>query len=78
MDYKNSKIRITFPNGKIITFATCEFEYFASVNELEHKEDNIIINLNQIKKSFIYDVNDNGEIINKDFIPSVAFIKEGL
>lgn len=76
MGNKISKIRITFPNGKIKTFAICEFESFASVNELEHKEDNIIINLNQIKKSFIYDTNDNGEIINKDFIPTVDFIKE--
>ena len=76
MGNKISKIRITFPNGKIKTFAIREFEYFASVNELEHKEDNIIINLNQIKKSFIYDTNDNGEIINKDFIPTVDFIKE--
>lgn len=75
MGNKISKIKITFPNGKTNTFAICEFEYFASVNELEHKEDNIIINLNQIKKSFIYDINDIGEITNKNFIPSVDFIK---
>ena len=78
MGYKISKIKITFPNGKINTFAICEFEHFASVNELEHKECNIIINLTQIKNSFIYDINDNDEIINKEFIPSVTFIKEEL
>lgn len=74
--YNNiSKIRITFPNGEIKTFDISDFEYFAPVNELEHKRENIIINLSQICKSFTYDTDDCGEIINKDFITSTVFVK---
>lgn len=73
MDNNISKLRIAFPNGEIKTFDISDFEYFAPVNELEHKTENIIINLSQSGKSFTYDTDERGEIINKDFIHSVIF-----
>lgn len=76
MDNNISKLRITFPNGKINTFDISDFEYFVPVNELEHKTENIIINLSQRAKSFVYEIDEHGEITNKDFIPSVIFVNE--
>lgn len=77
MDNNISKLRITFPNGEIKTFDISDFEYFAPVNELEHKRENIIINLSHICKSFTYDTDERGEIINKDFITSAVLVKSG-
>lgn len=64
-----TSIKITYPNGKCKSFTPSSFEYYSSTNELEHKQDNIIITLNDISKSFIYETDDlTGEITYKEFI----------
>lgn len=64
-----NSIKITFPNGKVKIFPYNSFEYYAATNELEHKDENIIITLNDISYSFEYETDKRfNEITNKDFI----------
>lgn len=62
-------IEIILPNGKVKTFPYNSFNCFASTNELEHNEENIIITLDDLTQSFIYETDElSGEIINKEHI----------
>lgn len=68
-----NSIKIIFPNGRIKSYAYSAFDYFVATNELEHKEESIIIKLDNISKSFIYEVDElSGEMINKEYI-SIEF-----
>ena len=57
-------ITVTYPSGSIRTFADEDFELFQ--NELEHKTENIILNTEEPYKSFAYETDCRGEIINRD------------
>ena len=64
-----SSIEIKFPNGRVKTFLCSDFDYFVANNELEHKKDNIIITLDDLSYSFVYETDElSGEIINKEKI----------
>lgn len=66
---QNKSIQITFPNGRVKTFPYTSFDYYAATNELEHNEENIIITLNDISHSFVYETDKlSDEITNKDSI----------
>jgi hypothetical protein len=69
-----SIIEITLPNGRKYNFHYEEFESFPAVNELQHKTENIIINTDNIHRSFFYETDDNGEISYKYPFDSVIFI----
>lgn len=72
MQYKS--IKITFPNGRIKTYPFTAFEHYAPTNELEHKDGNIIISLDNTSKSFVYETDDlSNEMVNKEYI-SIVFI----
>ena len=60
-----SIIEIIFPNGYRCRFHYDDFEFFPSVNELQHKTENIIINIDDLCKSFFYETDDRGEIMCK-------------
>lgn len=65
---------ITFPNGRVNTYPYSAFDYYVATNELEHKEESIIITLDYIAKSFVYETDEmSGEIINKEYI-SIEFV----
>lgn len=68
-----SKIIITMSNGKVMEYHLADFERYG--NELEHKEENIIINTEKPKESFIYELSKRKEIENKDYIVKVEFVK---
>lgn len=69
-----NSIKITFPNGRVKVYPYSAFEYYAAINELEHKEENIIISLAKTSKSFVYETDElSGEMINKEYI-SIEFI----
>lgn len=64
-----NSIKITFPNGRVKTYPYSAFDYYAATNELEHKEENIIVSLANTSKSFVYETDElSGEIINKEYI----------
>ena len=42
------------------------FEEFNSVNELEHNSENIILNTKDLNKSFAYEIDEFGEMTNKE------------
>lgn len=72
MHYKS--IKITFPNGRVKTYLYSTFDYYAATNELEHKDENIIITLDCTTKSFVYETDElSGEMINKEYI-SIDFV----
>lgn len=62
--YKDSII-IKFPNGRIQKYSIKDFEYYYATNELEHHNENIIINVNSPYLSFVYETDEKGEITNK-------------
>lgn len=69
-----NSIKITFPNGRVKTYPYSAFEYYAVTNELEHNEENILIPLDNITKSFIYEMDElSDEMINKEYI-SIEFV----
>lgn len=57
---------ILFPNGKSCHYNIDDFIFFGSMNEIEHKCENIIINVKDHSKSFFYEVDEFGEIVNKE------------
>ena len=57
---------ILFTNGRKSRYIIDDFEKFNSVDELEHKTENIIINIKDPRKSFFYEVDRLGEIVNKE------------
>ncbi len=59
-------ITITYPSGSIRTFSNRDFELFHS--ELEHIIENIILNIEEPYKSFVYETDCHGEIVNKESI----------
>lgn len=64
-----NSIKIIFPNGRVKTYPYSSFDYFATTNELEHNVENIIILLDDISKSFVYETDElSGEMINKEYI----------
>lgn len=71
MNYKS--IIIEFSNGRIQHYSLENFDYFSVPNELEHKEENIIICMDDLPQSFIYETNEQGEIIHTEKICHVAF-----
>lgn len=62
----NKSILIEFPNGRIRHYPIEDFDYYSVSNELEHKEENIIICIDDLSRSFTYELNEQGEIINKE------------
>ena len=65
-------IDIEYPNGKRKKYSHSDFDFYASTNELEHKTENLIITLSDLKKSFTYDIDEyTGEITKKDYICSI-------
>ncbi len=71
---QHNSINITFPNGRIKTYPNSSFDHYAATNELEHKVENIIISLDDIAKSFIYETDElSGEMISKEYI-SIEFV----
>lgn len=73
-----NSIKITFPTGRVKTYPYSAFDYYATTNELEHKEESIIITLDSITKSFVYETDElSGEMINKEYI-SIEFAWKSL
>ena len=71
MQYES--IKITFPNSRVKTYPYSAFEYYAATNELEHKDESIIIPLDCITKSFVYETDElSGEMTNKEYV-SIEF-----
>ncbi len=60
-----SIIELVFPNGCRCCFSYDDFEFFPSVSELQHKTENIIIDIENLHKSFFYETDDRGEIMCK-------------
>ncbi|MCQ2974962.1 MAG: hypothetical protein MJ211_09135 [Bacteroidales bacterium] len=63
MNYKI--VQIEFENGYIKKYPISDFDFYGKTNELEHKRENIIINLSDYSRSFCYELDDNYEIDNK-------------
>ena len=61
-------------NGQTRHFPMNEFDYFAFSNELEHKEENIVVSIGNIAKSFIYETDERGEIVDCETISRITFI----
>lgn len=62
-------IKITFPNGRVKFYPYSSFDYYTVTNELEHKEENVIITLNDLSHSFVYETDIlTDEITNRNFI----------
>ena len=61
-----SDFTILFPNGKMCRYNIYDFEEFNSVNELEHNSENIILNTKDLNKSFAYEIDEFGEMTNKE------------
>lgn len=59
-------ILVTFPNGRKRMFNEVDFELFGG--KMEHKTENIIIDFNHPRSSFMYETDWRGEIINKENI----------
>ena len=59
-------IRITLLSGKTITLSEDEFEHIG--DELEHINENIILNITKPLSSFIYETDYRGEMVNKENI----------
>lgn len=73
MELYFSRVKLTFPNGRVRNFSIEEFDYYAATNELQHRAENIIISLNNPTSSFLYDLDDAGEIAMKDFLDGCEF-----
>ena len=69
---KRDNITIIFPNGRIKHYCIDEFDMFYATNELEHRHENIIINVTIPDLSFVYEKDEKGEIIHKEWI-KIAF-----
>ena len=63
-----SIVHIEFQNGETKNYSIQDFEYFANTNELEHMEESIIISLNSPQQSFRYILDNNDEILYKEYI----------
>lgn len=63
-----SYFTITYPNGTTKEYGLEEFEMFNATNELEHLHDKIIVNVIEPHLSFIYETDERGEIVYKEFI----------
>ena len=64
-----SYIKIHYPNGRVKTFPYSSFDLYISTNELEHREDKLIITLDDLSRSFIYETDElSGEIVNKEMV----------
>lgn len=62
-----NKVNILLPNNTKYCIELDQFEYYKSVNELEHQTENIIITLNDLNRSFIYETDaETGEITHKE------------
>lgn len=73
-----NSIKITFPNGRVKAYSISCFDYYAATNELEHKEENIIVSLSNPSKSFIYETDKlSNEMVNKEYI-SIDFFETKL
>ena len=69
-----NSIKITFPNGRVKIYPYSSFDYYAAINELEHKEGNILILLDDTLNSFVYETDMlSGEMVNKECV-SVEFL----
>ena len=67
-----TSVIITFPNGRRKHYAFTEFDFFRSANELEHKEENIIITLDNLSHSFVYETDElSGEMVCKEQVSVV-------
>lgn len=73
MALDSSHIKLTFPNGRVRNFSIEEFNYYAATNELQHKTENIIISLNKPTSSFLYELDDAGEIAMKELLDGCEF-----
>lgn len=73
MALDSSHIKLTFPNGRVSNFSIEEFNYYAATNELQHKTENIIISLNKPTSSFLYELDDAGEIAMKELLDGCEF-----
>lgn len=69
---KRDNVTIKFPNGKTKKHCIDEFDMFYATNELEHRHENIIINVTIPDLSFVYEKDERGEIIHKEWI-KIAF-----
>lgn len=69
-----NSIMISFPNGIVKTYPYSAFDYYIATNELEHKEENIIISLGNFSKSFVYEIDKlTGEMTYKEYI-SIEYV----
>lgn len=59
-------IVITFPNGRNRVFNDYEFELYGT--KLEHKTENIILDINHPHRSYLYETDLRCEICNKESI----------
>lgn len=67
-----SKVIVTLPNSRIKRFTSSDFDLYASTNELEHKEENIIISLDDLSCSFVYETDElSGEMVHKEQVSVV-------
>lgn len=71
MDYKTVIIELS--NGQTRHIPMYEFDYYAHSNELEHKTEHIIICIDNLSRSFLYETDERGEIENKELITKVSF-----
>ncbi len=60
-----SLVSIIFPHGKIRSFSLKEFDKYG--DELEHRTENIILNIHEPCKSFVYETDFRGEITHKEY-----------
>ena len=51
---KRDNITIIFPNGRIKHYCIDEFDMFYATNELEHRHENIIINVTELSQVKIH------------------------
>ncbi len=59
-------IQIIFHSGKTLSFSDDEFERIG--DELEHLNENIILNIFNPHYSFIYETDYRDEMVNKEYI----------
>ena len=59
-------IYILFPQGNVRSFSKKEFDSYG--NELEHRTENIILNISEPQKSFVYETDYRGELVDKEYI----------
>ncbi len=71
MNYQT--VILELPNGQTRHMPMNEFDFYAYTNELEHKKEDIIINIGDLAHSFLYETDERGEIINKETISRILF-----